>query len=84
MMPYVDQNKRKHLDPIVKQMVEENLMHPDGSLNYVLFKLARSINPGYQSYRNFIAELNETVAEIRRRMLVPYENLKQEQNGDVL
>jgi hypothetical protein len=37
----------------------------------------------YNNYKNFIGELNETVAEIRRRFLSPYEDSKMKENGDV-
>jgi len=56
----------------------------NGTLNYVLFALCkRSVIPGYKNYRDFIGELNESAAEIRRRLLAPYENTKIIENGDV-
>jgi hypothetical protein len=41
------------------------------------------VEPSYNNYKNFIGELNETVAEIRRRLLASYEDQKMEENGDV-
>jgi len=82
-MPYVEQYKRPELDQVVDCMIM-NDVRPDGRLNYVLFKLCReTIVPGYRNYRDFIAELNEAAAEIRRRFLVPYEDKKIVENGDV-
>jgi hypothetical protein len=61
-----------------------NNLDCDGDLNYLLFAFAkRFLVPSYKNYRDFIGELNETVAEIRRRLLAPYEDLKIEENGDV-
>ncbi len=37
----------------------------------------------YKTYSRFLAELHESSEEIRRRELVPYENEKIEENGDV-
>jgi hypothetical protein len=82
-MPYVEQYKRPELDEVVDFMIM-NGVRPDGSINYVLFKLCKkTIVPSYMNYRDFIAELNEAAAEIRRRFLVPHEDRKIIENGDV-
>jgi hypothetical protein len=53
-------------------------------LNYVLFAYCKHmIKPSYANYKNFIGELEECVAEIRRRLLAPYEDKKIVDNGDV-
>jgi len=55
-----------------------------GDLNYILFAYAkRHIEPSYENYRNFIGELNECIAEVRRRLVSPYEDRKRMDNGDV-
>jgi len=41
------------------------------------------VSPSYNNYKNFCGELNECVAEIRRRILASYEDEKIEENGDV-
>ena len=82
-MPYIEQWKRPVLDKIVEAMAAETVF-PDGRLNYVLFKLCKdTVVPGYNNYKNFIGELNECIAEIRRRLLAPYEDEKCRINGDV-
>jgi hypothetical protein len=82
-MPYIKKSKRYNMDKIVKLMIEQDVKG-DGDLNYILFKFCKEkIKPGYQNYRNFIAELNECGEEIRRRFLTEYENKKIEENGDV-
>jgi hypothetical protein len=57
----------------------------DGDLNYILFTYCkRTIYPSYNNYKNFIGELTECAAEIRRRLLSPYEDEKIKENGDIL
>lgn len=136
-MPYVLQERRPALDPIVEALVEANLTtegmtqlliriegyintlgkipseyvpvlaaltiakaEPNGDLNYVLFKYAKyHIKPSYNNYKGFIGsihkameqvvlkvyidEYREAAAEIRRRILGPYEDSKIKENGDV-
>lgn len=82
-MPYVIQNKRPDLDQIVYTMAAADIK-ADGDLNYVLFKYCKDcITPGYNNYKNFLGELDECRAEIRRRLLAKYEDKKIEENGDV-
>ncbi|MCK9429009.1 MAG: hypothetical protein M0R17_03225 [Candidatus Omnitrophica bacterium] len=82
-MPYIKSDiDRIHIDKIVESMKE--VVQPDGRLNYLLFKFCKdTISPSYQNYRNFIAELTECGAEIRRRFLAPYEEEQCRVNGDV-
>jgi hypothetical protein len=56
----------------------------DGDLNYILFKYCKyNVPPSYNNYKNYIGELEETIAEIRRRLLAFYEDEKIKENGDV-
>jgi hypothetical protein len=62
----------------------ESGVKANGDLNYILFKYCKeNIQPSYNNYKNYIGELQETVAEIRRRLLAPYEDQKIQENGDV-
>jgi hypothetical protein len=82
-MPYVRKERRPELDFVVDSMARADI-NADGDLNYVLFKYCKKfVKPSYNNYKNFIGELNETIAEIRRRMLAPYEDEKIKENGDV-
>ena len=82
-MPYVEKHYRKYLNKVVQTM-EEYSVEANGDLNYILFKFCKyHIEPSYNNYKNFIGELNECVAEIRRRLLAPYEDLKRQENGDI-
>jgi len=82
-MPYIKEGKRLAMDQVVRAMfdagVEEN-----GDLNYILYKFAKyHVEAGYGNYKNFLGELNEAAEEIRRRLLVPYEDEKITENGDI-
>ena len=85
-MPYIEQRFRANLDYLIDEMLRYSL-HREGFLNYTLFKLCKELNKGkfesYSSYKSFIGELNECVAEIRRRLLAPYEDKKIDENGDI-
>ena len=80
-MPYIDEGRRAYLNFIVDEL--ESRVHYAGELNYILFAFARRLTPGYRAYRDYLGELNECVAEIRRRMVAPYEDKKIEENDDV-
>lgn len=82
-MPYVKQERRPALDLIVAEMAAVDVK-ADGDLNYILFAFCkRCVKPSYNNYKNLIGELNEAAAEIRRRLLAPYEDSKILDNGDV-
>ncbi len=82
-MPYIKPEARPDMDEIVALMKAKGVK-ANGDLNYILFKLCKeTVQPSYNNYKNFIAELTETTAEIRRRLLSPYEDEKIKENGDV-
>jgi hypothetical protein len=83
-MPYIDEKDRPAMDDIVNHMLFSGVK-ADGKLNYVLFKLCRKlvVPESYNSYKNFIGELNMCAMEIYRRFVAPYEDVKKEKNGDV-
>jgi hypothetical protein len=82
-MPYIKKEQRPSKDKIVDLMVEENIQ-ANGDLNYILFKYCKyHIPESYNSIKNFCGELNECVAEIRRKLLANYEDKKIIENSDV-
>jgi hypothetical protein len=82
-MPYIKQENRPTMDKVVDAMVGADVK-ANGDLNYILFKFCKYyVKPSYNNYKNFCGELNECVAEIRRRLLGPYESVKEIENGDV-
>ncbi len=82
-MPYISPEKRPDMNKVVEVMKVVGVK-ADGDLNYILFKYCKEAVPSsYNSIKNFLGELDECRAEIRRRLLAPYEDMKIEQNGDV-
>ena len=82
-MPYIsNHNQRAKLDEIVEELGK--VLKIDGDLNYLLYAYCkRHIKPSYNTYKNFLGEISEVQAEIRRRLLAPYETSKIRENGDV-
>lgn len=82
-MPYIIPEDRETMDEIVEHMRDNDVI-ADGDLNYILFAFCkRHVKPSYHNFKNFIGELRQCAAEIERRLLAPYEDMKIEQNGDV-
>ena len=92
-MPYITQERREKIDPLISIVARELVVSRSyggvvgikkGELNYFLYALCkRHLVPSYVSYRNYIGEQNECVAEIRRTILAPYEEKKRKENGDI-
>lgn len=91
-MPYIIQDKRKHLDPHIESLVNalRELESDDpsnthcGNLNYVITRLLHA------SYANRYAEINEAIGvlecaklEFYRKRAAPYEDQKEFENGSV-
>lgn len=82
-MPYVKRSERERLNKIVEEMKRQTV-RPNGEINYILFKYFKDCSPtSYNDIKIYIAELTECGEEIRRRFLVPHEDKKIEENGDV-
>ena len=81
-MPYIKGEDRKKL------AFRDN-RHPEnaGELNYLFTKLALQyiVDKGkkYQHYNDIIGALEGCKLELYRRSIVPYENMKIIENGDV-
>jgi hypothetical protein len=83
-MPYITQDRRNELESIIKEMKNKNVK-ANGDLNYILYCFCiKNVEPSYNNYKNYLGELTETVAEIRRRLLADYEDKAIERNGDII
>ena len=83
-MPYITKSNRKTIDECIDTYYP--FIKPDGRLNYFLAKLFlkfRRQGMSYKTAKEFIGELEMAKIEIYRRWIVPYENDKQYENGDV-
>lgn len=82
-MPYIDQERRKVLDGFIKQLSAR--IASRGEFNYVLTCLAASELRGlsYAELASLIGDIELVKMELWRRLVVPYEENKRKQNGDV-
>jgi len=90
-MPYIKPERRKYFDERINNMFCEALLETCsmgiGDLNYIVTRLCRQyLNRGEKNY----AALNEIIGmlecaklELYRRKVVPYEEQKISENGDV-
>jgi len=96
-MPYIKNENRKHYDDLILDLcMRLRLNNPTndslcGSLNYIIFKIVKGlIEPQYDGGERSYARFNAITGalecckqEIYRRLVVPYEETKIEDNGDV-
>ena len=84
-MPYIEHSDRIFLDE--RLTFNNNAIHSPGELNYAITKL---INHYIASHGLSYTNINEAIGvlecakmELYRRIAIPYEDIKLEQNGDV-
>ncbi|GAJ01059.1 unnamed protein product [marine sediment metagenome] len=83
-MPYIPKERRKHFDFKIDSLaVELETLGITGNLNYVLFRLAKKLCHRYKDYAAFEGDCQQSLKEIYRRQVAPYEDKKIEENGDV-
>ena len=83
-MPYIDPKRREVFDPHISALNAE-LRNP-GELNYVMSKLLQLYcDPpdGYIMYNSAMGVLECVKQEFYRKVVVPYEERKLEENGGV-
>ena len=78
--------------PYIPELVRENYdlgfaIHDAGTLTYVLVKATLRYMEGeprsFETYAKAIGAIECAKAELYRRLVAPYEDIKREQNGDV-
>lgn len=78
-MPYIKLTKRSYVaDHGAEDAGELNYLLTENCLDYLLVK-----NKSYQTFNDIIGALECAKLEMYRRMVVPYEDQKIEENGDV-
>jgi len=88
-VPYIDHDKRRPIDDAATKMAAEILAMPererDGAFNYAVTRLVVKVfgRVGYSNFVRVAGGLDEVKAEYRRRIVAPYEDMKNDQNGDV-
>jgi len=87
-MPYIKDIKRKEFEEAGIEDIAEVIEGP-GDLNYVISYMAKSMinnsdRPGsYSELSSIRAAINDASDEFYRRVLVPLEDRKIRENGDV-
>lgn len=87
-MPYIKQIYRKDIGPLIEALLKEMPIQP-GNLNYTITAIINkyldydSRGFDYQSINTVIGVLECAKLELYRRIAVPYEDKKIEENGDV-
>jgi hypothetical protein len=83
-MPYINQPIRDMIDETPLGDVDVNT---PGELNYAFTRLAhnylRANGESYSNFNDIIGALEGAKLELYRRRVVPYEDKKIEENGDV-
>lgn len=90
-MPYIEQDRRKELDSYVDLLVSalEGPMvglYSAGEINYAITRMLYKIwtaGPSYTTAAQLVGILETLKLEFYRRVVVPYEDAKREENGDV-
>ena len=84
-MPYIYQNERKVIDPIVEQLAM--VIASPGSINYAVTRLIHQHleNKGvrYANLNECIGVLECIKLELYRKIAAPYEDIKLSETGDI-
>jgi hypothetical protein len=89
-MPYILEEKRKALDPAIRELADSFIALKDdsnfaGNLNYTITKLLFTLypEPNYQRFNDMIGALECCKMELYRKKVSPYEDVKEKENGPV-
>ncbi len=84
-MPYITPDRREFFDETLKQLAGE--VQNQGELNYCIYKLSRliidRIGKSYSSLSMCSSAMEHAKLEWYRKVLVPYEDEKIRENGDI-
>lgn len=93
-MPYIKQAERSNIlwldtpvDDVLDEVIDATAPETAGQLNFAFTSLIlaylRTNGVVYQTFNDIIGALEGAKLELYRRMIVPYEVKKIEENGDV-
>jgi len=84
-MPYVKQNDRKRIDPFVEELFEK--LTTKGDMNYAMTRLLHLYiqreGKRYKNLNDAIGVVECVKQEFYRKIVVPYEEEKIAENGDI-
>lgn len=84
-MPYIDNNKREEIDPLLEQL--RDILGSMGDLNYTITRLCDAYltteeGIRYSRLNDLVGALECAKLELYRRVAAPYEDKKAKENGD--
>jgi len=88
-MPYINKNRRKILNSDIDTLISLIKNNPfdgeDGELNYIITRIIDATygEGGYDKFNRAMGVLDCVSREFYRRKVVPYEDRKMKENGDV-
>jgi len=88
-MPYIQPRYRPDIDKLIAPLAEHIAALPlekqDGAFNYAVTKLLKALysKGDYFTYNRSMGALSAVMAEWYRQAVVPYEDAKIKENGDV-
>ena len=89
-MPYIKKQDRKkfdkHINSLIKEIQKSKVENQDGQVDYIITKILKEIYSKNKTFFNLnraVGVLNSVMLEFYRRVIVPYENKKIKQHGDV-
>ena len=86
-MPYIKKNERDRYSVILMALRETEILN-GGHLNYLFCKLAliylNQRGASYQTWSDIHSAFSLGDAELRRRFLDSYEDVKRSENGDLI
>lgn len=85
-MPYIRQSQREFYDYLT-QFIKGSSIQSSGELNYLITLLLKEYirynGLSYQNINDVVGALEGAKLEFHRRVVVPYEDKKLKENGDV-
>jgi len=82
-MPYIQESQRKPLDEHILELTLK--IDTPGELAYVVFRLMRAywfVQPSFSRWAQLRGAVEDQIDEFRTRFIEPYEQQKQDENGD--
>jgi len=84
-MPYIKEKDKREMYNAIQDL--QNFVISKGDLNYAICELVGRLiindEISYTKISEWVDAVHDAEAELRRRLLVPYEELKKAENGDV-
>ena len=86
-MPYINNDKREQIDPLVTELCE--ILANMGDLNYTITRLCDAYltteaGIRYSRLNDLVGALECAKLELYRRVAAPYEDIKAKENGCLL